>query len=404
VLADVRRETAGAQTMCAPVRKEGLHEDISGHQGTYERRYKQLYKWRVDVKPLLLILLVSTSLCFGVERFQLQSELRANFDENGATTQTLTGYTYDANGNRVQSRVWSGTDSTAAPMSFVKFTYDGSGVVTEALQLAGADTLTIVRYDYDGGKLIAVHTLTKSGALRFTDSLIYDSQGRNIEEQRISSAGVKTFYHHYILNAWGKKVADTLYELISSSYVATQAVLSTFNTDSTVSTETQWRLSGANWYCISTAFMSYAAGSLVSVATHERDGAGTGMTDSLAYAYDGSGNRTREEAFDGEKALVHRIVYTWHDSQTPIAQMRDDTRNDHRSMLRSMSGRLMIDLMPQEHGEIALYDLAGKRISRITIDHSGIVPLTGILGKGSYIAVFSTSGINKQVMNFTNYN
>ena len=79
--------------------------------------------------------------------------------------------------------------------------------------------------------------------------------------------------------------------------------------------ETQWRLSGSAWYCISTAFMNYSAGSLVSVATHDRDGVGTGMTDSLAYAYDANGNRTKEEDYDGTPALVYRIVYTWRDTR-----------------------------------------------------------------------------------------
>ena len=211
-------------------------------------------------------------------------------------------------------------------MSTDKFTYDGSGNLTEELLLSGADTLTIVRYAYGGGNLIAVHTLRKDGTLRFTDSLLYDGQGRNIEEQRISSAGVKTFYHHYTLNAFGKTVADTLYELVSSAFVATQAVLFTYNADSTVAKEVQWQMSSGTWYCISTAFMSYAAGSLVSVATHERDGVGTGMTDSLAYTYDANGNRTKEEDYDGTKVLTHRIVYTWRDTQPVFVLMSNKTR------------------------------------------------------------------------------
>jgi hypothetical protein len=53
---------------------------------------------------------------------------------------------------------------------------------------------------------------------------------------------------------------------------------------------------------------------------------------------------------------------------------------------------------------ITIYDLTGKLMCRVAVDHSGVVPLQGIIGRGSYIAVFSTGGINKQVMNFTNYN
>ena len=356
------------------------------------------------MKRLFLWLLVSVSVCLGATRFVLDAELRTNFADNGSSTQFLTGYTYDANGNRVQQQVWSGSDSMTAPMSAVKFAYDGSGAVTEALQLVGADTLTIARYAYTGGKLIAVHTLAKDGTLRFTDSLLYDAQGRNVEEQRISSAGVKTFYHRYTLNAHGKMLADSLFELIIASYVASQAVLFTYNPDSTVATETQWRTSSASWYCISTAFMGYAAGSLVSVATHERDGVGTGTTDSLAYTYDANGNRTREEDYDGNKALMHRIVYTWRDTQPAFVLMSGKSRNDQRFVLSSKQGRLTADLSSQDRGMVTIFDMAGKRISQITVDHSGVVPLTGIIGKGSYIAVFSASGINKQTMNFAIYN
>lgn len=355
------------------------------------------------MKQSFLILLVSVSLCFGASRFILVSELRTDFAENGSTTQFLTGYTYDASGNRIQSRVWSGSDSTAAPMSSVKFTYDGNGAVTEALQLAGADTLTIVRYAYGNGKLLAVRTLRKDGTLRFTDSLIYDGQGRNVEEQRISSAGVITFYHHYTLNAQGKILADSLFEIVTGSYVASQAVLFTYNANSTVASEAQWQLSGASWYCISTGFMGYAAGSLVSVATHVRDGVGTGMTDSLAYTYDVNGNRTKEEEYDGSKALTHRIVYTWRDTLPTIVLVSEKQRNDQRFALTSKHGRLTADLPSQDRGVLTIFDMAGQRVWRMAVDHSGTVPLNGLIGKGRYIAVFA-SGPNRQTINFTLYN
>jgi hypothetical protein len=355
------------------------------------------------VKNSLFWILALVPVCFGADRFILDAELRTNFADNGSSTRFFTGYTYDANGNRVQSRVWSGTDSMVAPMSSVTFTYDNSGPVTEALQLSGADTSAIVRYAYNGGKLIAVRTLRKDGTVRFIDSLIYDEQGRNIEEQRISSAGVKTYFHRYTLNAQGKTVADSMYELVSGTYVASQAILFAYNNDSTIASEAQWRQSGAGWYCISTAFMGYAAGSLISVVTRERDGVGTGATDSLAYTYDANKNRIKEEDYDGSKALMHRIVYTWRDTQPTFVLMNEKSNNDGRFALSGKQGCLTADLSSQNRGMITIYDMAGKRLSRIAIDHSGIVPLTGIIGKGSFIAVF-TCGLNKQTMNFTNYN
>ena len=354
------------------------------------------------MKRFYFWMLALVSLSFGANRFVLDAELRTNFADNGSTTQFLTGYTYDVQGNRVQSRVWSGADSSVSPMSTDKFTYNVSGAVTEELLLSGIDTLTIVRYVYSGGNLIAVHTLRKDGTLRFTDSLLYDGQGRNIEEQRISSAGVKTFYHRYTLNAFGKTVADSLYELVSAAFVATQADLFTYNPDSTVAKDALWRLSGGAWYSISTAFMSYAAGSLVSVATHERDGVGTGMTDSLAYTYDANGNRTKEEDYNGSKVLTHRIVYTWRDTLPVLVLMSEKMRSDQRFALSAKQGRLTADISSQR-GMITIYDLTGKLMCRMVVDHSGVVPLQGVIGRGSYIAVY-TSGTKKQVMNFTIFN
>jgi len=356
------------------------------------------------VKRSCFWMLALVSLSFGSSRFVLDAELRSNFTDNVLTTQFLTGYTYDANGNRVQSRVWSGADSAAAPMSTDLFTYDAGGNVTQELLLSGSDTLSIVRYVYSGGNLVAVHTLAKDGTLRFTDSLLYDAQGRLIEQQRISSAGVKTFYHHYTLNAFGKTIADTLYELVSSAYVASQAVFFTYNADSTVAKEAQWQMSSGTWYIISTAFMSYAAGSLVSVATHDRDGVGTGMTDSLAYTYDAFGNQTKEEDYDGTQALVYRIIYTWRDTQPSISLLHETVRPDQRMALSTRQGRLTADISPQDQGTITIFDLTGKRLCQISVGQSGIVPLQGLVGKGSYIAVYSTNGITKQVLNFTKYN
>ena len=352
------------------------------------------------MKLLSIWLLITVSLCFGSSRFLLDAELRTNFSDNASTTQLLTGYTYDANGNRIQSRVWNGADSAVAPMSTDKFTYDGSGNVTEEFLLSGSDTATIVRYVYSGGNLVAVHTLSKNGTLRYADSLLYDGQGRNVEEQRISSAGVKTFYHRYTLNASGKTAADSLYELDSTLYVATQAVLFTYNTDTTVATETQWRQTSGSWYCISTAFMSYAAGSLASVATHERDGVGTAMIDSLAYTYDANNNRTKDEDYDGTKTLIYRIVYTWRDTQPTIALMIGKSREDQRFCLSVRQGRMTANLSSQDRGMITIFDMTGKRMCRIAVDRSGTVSLNGLIGKGSYIAVFSIKGTEKQPMAF----
>ena len=131
-----------------------------------------------------------------------------------------------------------------------------------------------------------------------------------------------------------------------------------------------------------------------------RDG-GAAMTDSLAYAYDANGNRSKEEDHDGTQALLYRIVYTWRDTYPTIALMTGKSRSDQAFVLSNKQGRLSVDCASRSMGEISIYDMTGKRLCRMAVDHSGTVPLQGI-GKGSFIAVF-TNGVNKQIMNFTSY-
>jgi hypothetical protein len=348
---------------------------------------------------LITIVLVSVFLSFGANQYILDSELKTNFSDNGSSVKFLTAYTYDSDGNRIQQRVWNGTDSITSPMSTIRFSNNSSGAITEAINFVGNDTSSIVRYSYSNEKLTAVHTLTKTGALRFADSLIYDVSGRNVEEQRISSSGVKTFFHRYAFNAQGKRSSDSLYELSSGTYIATQTIFFTYNTDFTVASEVQWRLSGNNWYCISTASMTYSSGSLVAVVTHERDGAGTAMLDSISYSYDIHGNRIKEEKFDGTSFPVYRIDYTWHELPSTFVSM-DRRIMDHRFSIYNKGGHLFLDYTFRNRGQIAIYNMAGKRICATTIDHSGIAMINGLYGKGSYIAIF-TDGAKEQAINFT---
>jgi hypothetical protein len=348
-------------------------------------------------------ILVINAFCLGADGFILTSELRTNFSDDGSAASFFTGYTYDVNGNRVSQRIWNGADSSTVPMSRAQYSSAANGLVTEALQLSGADTQSIVRYAYDGNKLVAVRTLAKDGSMRFTDSIIYDNRGRDIEEQRISSTGVKTYYHHYTLNDFNKTTADTMYELVSSSYTATQAALLTYNADSTAATEARWRKSGDNWYCISTVYMAYSGKKLASITTHERDNAEGAMTDSLAYTYDANGNRSKEEEYDGTKTLIRRIVYTWRNLQPIIAVLSPKPRSDGRFVITLENDRLILNYLPDNHCEFSLFDMAGRCISKSIVDHAGDAPLHNKIGKGSYVAVFTCKS-EKKVINFTKYN
>lgn len=361
---------------------------------------KKLFHRRHTMNRIFAVLLVSFSLSFGTSKYILDSELRTNFSDNNPSNQFLTAYNYDQDGNRIQQRVWSGADSADSPMSAVRYTYNSSGVITEAIFLTGTDTSSIVRYTYNSDKLVSVRTLTKTGSLRFTDSLIYDESGRDVEEQRISSSGVKTFFHQFSFNSQGKKTADSLYELSSGSYIATRAVLFSYNTDSTVASEVQWELREGKWYCISTALMTYSSGLLVSVATHERDGVGTATTDSLVYSYDTHGNRTAEEEYDGDKSKMHGIVYTWRELTATIASITGRSISDNQFSICRKDGHIFVNCNSSIHGLITIYDIAGKKVRAAEINHSGIVIMNSFYGKGAYVAVF-TAGVNRQTVKFT---
>jgi hypothetical protein len=83
--------------------------------------------------------------------------------------------------------------------------------------------------------------------------------------------------------------------------------------------------------------------------------------------------------------------------------MSEKMRSDTRFVLSAKQGRLTADISSQNRGTITICNLTGKLISRIAMDHSGVVPLQGVIRTGSYVAVY-TSGTKKQVMNFTIFN
>jgi len=133
-------------------------------------------------------------LCFGANRFVLQSELRTNYIE-GLSTKTFTGYTYDDDGNRILKRVYDGVDSAASLMSREIFAYDASGrVIRDLLISATGDTLSIVNNTYGDDGLVCASTFNKDGSVRFKDSLIYGG-GNLIEQRRYNASSTMTFFH-----------------------------------------------------------------------------------------------------------------------------------------------------------------------------------------------------------------
>lgn len=338
--------------------------------------------WREGLLVLFCVLTVGAK-----DRFLLQAKLFTIY-ASGSQTVVFTGYSYNDSGYRVEENIYNGADSSAAVMSSTVYVYNQDNTLSDVvLKTATGDTVSIVRYGYDSNKrAIAVSTLTKQ-AIRYVDSMVYDADGHMTAKRRYSG-GILNFYNSYSYNAAGKKISDTLHETNGTGFFATQAVIFSYDANGYVLNERNYRFQAAAWYLISTNEMAYSSvGLLVSVTQYEGDGAGNLMQDSLAYAYDNSGNQTRELHYDNDRVLISATDYTWIDTQ-PVRI--DLERISEKSVYRYERGKVLLtDIQGIVH--LSLYDARGRLLGQF--HHQG-APWCEValpdLGRGSYIAVISS--------------
>ena len=339
--------------------------------------------WRTGVWLFFCVLTVGAK-----DRFLLQSKLFTIY-ASGSQTVVFTGYSYNDSGYRVEENAYNGADSSAAVMSSTVYVYNQDNTLSdEVLKTATGDTVSIVRYGYDSNKrAIAVSTLTKQQSLRYVDSMGYDADGHMTAKRRYSG-GILNFYNTYSYNADGKKISDTLHETNGIGFIATQAVIFSYDANGYVLNERNYRFQAAAWYLISANKMAYSsAGLLVSVTQYEGDGADNLMQDSLAYAYDNSGNQTRELHYDNDRTLISATDYKWIDTQ-PVRI--DLERISEKSVYRYEYGKLLLADI-QGTVRLSLYDARGRLVGQF--QHQG-APWCKValpdLGRGSYIAVISS--------------
>ncbi len=352
-----------------------------------------------SVRTLMLIFVVLLQVaCFAKERFVLESELRTNFSGGGSIS-SLTAYHYDNDGNRIERRVFDGVDSTATLVSSVRYSYDAQGrCIEELLVDDGGDTLSIVRYTWGTDGMLSAATLRKDGSVRFADSLRY-TDGLMRVQGRYNAAGELTWYHSYsYVN--GLSATDSLYESNGGSeFVATQARIISHNADSTVASEAQWRVSGGQWYLISTKVMAYAQKILVAAMTYETDGASGRLIDSLAYTADSYGNRTFEAHFDSEREKTYYITYTWRDTQ-PVGIAAKAVNHRNGAHLAYNKGRL--DFCVPVSGSLVLWSINGRRIWERSLSGEVTASLPTSLSPGNYVAM--VRGTVNQSLAITIYN
>ncbi len=341
-------------------------------------------------RSILLICLLLPSVCLGAERFLLESELRTVYFE-AASTQIFTGYTYDTDGNRVLERVFDGADSLEGPlMSTVRLERDGEGRCTEMLQTdRSGDTLSIVRREYAELGPVRVVVLRGDRSLRYTDSLLYES-GLLAEKRRYDTDGNLTFFHRYCYDD-GLLRADSLYQPDGGGgYVPVRARIVGRNFDGSVAEEATWRVSGGQWYHISTTLMTYEQKLLFGVATYETDASDRRLIDSLAYAYDSWGNRVLEEAFDDERTKTYDIVYTWVD-MFPIG-VGEHAAAGRRARPHYRNGRIVLG--ESFRGSVALCTPGGRILFSRCIAHQSTVVVPPGLAAGRYMVRTGGAGVH----------
>ena len=338
---------------------------------------------------MMLFLIVIQGVSIGKERFQLVSALRTGYgDASGKTS--YTAYHYDSEGNRIDQRVFDGADSMAAMMSGIIYSYDSKDRCAEELLLGEkGDTLSIVKYAHGSNGLLSASILRKDGSRRFKDSLLYSDE-MLVEQRRYGETGTMTFYRRYTYKS-KLLCADSLYEPDGDGkFTATKARLISRNDDGTVSLEAQWLLSGGKWYQTSSTVMAYQKDNLISATTYETDGTAKRLVDSLAWAYDSHGNRTKEEFYDLERVKNYEIVYTWRDTQ-PENVLSEFGRKKPR-VISWRNGRL--EFGTPMSGSVTIVRADGRQVARRSINRQHIVDLGTGLSAGRYI-VMARGAVNQ---------
>lgn len=260
----------------------------------------------------------------------------------GLTTDTtFTRFDYDDQGNRVALRGYASADTASARLGVTTYEYSPGGRLLREVARVGSDTLSDVLYAYGlQAQPVTVTVRGKSGILRYTDSLAYDGKGNMTWENRFSATGSAIFRRQHLWDGAGLALGDTLFEPDGAGWKALSARIVSHNPDGTVSGEVFSRLDGEIWIVSKSTTLGYAAGRLAYVLSNEGDGPGTLRADSTAYAYNGSGNRSRESIFDGDGALVERTEYQWENAtvrlrwaETALHEMRHEGRLLSRGVL-----------------------------------------------------------------------
>ena len=337
--------------------------------------------------PLTLLFLLSLFPTVGIAAagFQLRGEVWTNLGGNGGAS-IRSSYRYDDHGYRILKETRPAPDTTGPVLGQTVYSYDTLGRPAKTVLMGLSDTFSIVEYRYNPkGNLSVTYTEDKTQAIRLSDSLFYDSEGRLVEARRRAGTAL-TQSHRFSYDGTGRLASDTLYENQGGSFGPAQVFLTSYGQDGVASGESHYRKSVGEWYLVETVKMGYAAGKLTSLVRYHGDGTGGLLEDSTAYDYDFNGNRSFEKGYDEERQPTYTINFDWRAlGPEGILSPNIDVRT---ITLRFKDGTLHVTGTNPSPLIVSLRDVRGILIRRQTIvePSSEEFSLPVSLAKGFYMA------------------
>jgi hypothetical protein len=272
------------------------------------------------------------------QSFRLASERRETYGVSGAKSETFTAYDYDAGGNRSGKRTFLGPDGGGTGLGTTAYIYGLPGRIDREVSVIGSDTVSVAEYVYGlSSEPTRINVRGPGGKLRYSDLFAYDSLGRLIAEGRLAADATPMHERHYAYDGSARLAFDSLFEMADGALKNTQIRSLTYNGDGTVAGEAHARLSGSDWMIWKNVKMYYAGGRLAAAVDFE----GARRMDSVAYGYDGAGNRSELKRIDDEGNLAEAVYYTWQALTVSVRGAPAAGRFERGRPAYNLLGRLM---------------------------------------------------------------
>jgi antitoxin component YwqK of YwqJK toxin-antitoxin module len=346
---------------------------------------------RIVLANLTIVVLFSSS--FSAGPYLLQSRILTNF--GSSSPQRLTTYSYDNHGDSVKVTAFLGSDTLSTVDNSIMYGYDSrQRLISELHLLAGVDTTALIYYSYDtNGNLSVIRTMVTGGKWQ-TDSLKYDSNQRLVQKWHYATI---SDYHLYSYNASGQEVADTLFELFAAAFVPTQASIFDYSISNTI-TQKGYSFSGGIGNLWQSSITKYSNDRILSIAQYQNNGLSEIFVDSMTFAYDTLGNKTRVSHFSNKGERISTIDYQWMPNPYDAILVRGAPEKKNIEIAYSKR-TVTIRHSESAAGYLAVFALDGRLVKKETVmtgqNHSMALP--GI-ARGKFIAVYMAGSMKQSLL------